>query len=218
MKKIKKIDSMNFFYSIGAVIILLGVIAKFLEWKSQDALLLAGLSVEALVFTFSSIQKKSTTVVYKWENIFPELVSDTNANLLTDTQERYNFLMNKYIYFLENSISSFEKVNKNTIDYNEKLVLVVNESILQFQSNANLMHNMNLNLNKANENIIDFNQSETHIANLVINIQQINEKVNDTKIPLDELTNQVNQLQNTISVYNLLGKGILSQLHNIESK
>ena len=36
--KKRKFDVFNFFYSIGAVVILIGVIAKFLEWKLQDPL------------------------------------------------------------------------------------------------------------------------------------------------------------------------------------
>ena len=46
MKKKRQFDVFNFFYSIGAVVILIGVIAKFLEWKLQDPLLLTGLGAE----------------------------------------------------------------------------------------------------------------------------------------------------------------------------
>jgi hypothetical protein len=60
--KKRKFDVFNFFYSIGAVVILIGVIAKFLEWKLQDPLLLTGLGVEALVFTMSAIQYKDDKV------------------------------------------------------------------------------------------------------------------------------------------------------------
>jgi hypothetical protein len=39
MAKTKKLDVFNLFYSGAAVIILLGVIAKLLEWPMQDFLL-----------------------------------------------------------------------------------------------------------------------------------------------------------------------------------
>jgi hypothetical protein len=51
-----KFDYLNFLYSLGAVIILIGVIAKLLEWEVQDFLMTLGLSTEAVVFGISSIK------------------------------------------------------------------------------------------------------------------------------------------------------------------
>jgi len=55
MKK-KKLDIFNLFYSGAAVVILIGVIAKLLEWPAQDALITGGLAIEALVFGVSAIK------------------------------------------------------------------------------------------------------------------------------------------------------------------
>lgn len=52
----KKLDLFNFFYSLGAVIILLGVIAKLLEWEGQDVLMTIGLSMEICIFALSAIK------------------------------------------------------------------------------------------------------------------------------------------------------------------
>ena len=52
----KKLDVFNFFFSSAAVVILIGVIAKILEWPSQDLLITVGLSIEAVVFGLSSIR------------------------------------------------------------------------------------------------------------------------------------------------------------------
>jgi hypothetical protein len=51
-----KFDYLNFLYSIGAVIILIGVIAKLLEWEVQDFFMTLGLSTEAVVFAISSVK------------------------------------------------------------------------------------------------------------------------------------------------------------------
>lgn len=51
-----KFDYLNFLYSIGAVIILIGVIAKLLEWEVQDFFMTLGLSTEAVVFGISSVK------------------------------------------------------------------------------------------------------------------------------------------------------------------
>ncbi len=55
MKK-KKLDIFNLFYSGAAVVILIGVIAKLLEWPAQDLLITLGLSIEAVVFGVSAIK------------------------------------------------------------------------------------------------------------------------------------------------------------------
>jgi hypothetical protein len=66
MAKTKKLDVFNLFYSGAAVIILLGVIAKLLEWPMQDFLITFGLAIEAVVFGVTAIKfvevKKDTEV------------------------------------------------------------------------------------------------------------------------------------------------------------
>lgn len=214
----KKLDLMNFFYSIGAVIILVGVIAKFLEWKSQDALLLAGLSVEALVFTFSSIQQKTSTVVYKWENIFPELISDENVNTIISTQDRYNFLMNKYVEFLENSIQSFEKLNKDTLVNNEKFQKVIASSIYEFEENVKSMTILNQSVSNASHYINGFGDIEREVKSLVVHFNALNEKSEDSLLPLEDFKIQVTDLSESLSDFNHLGKGILGQFRAIDKK
>ena len=66
MPKTKKLDIFNLFYSGAAVVILIGVIAKLLEWPLQDLLITGGLAIEAVVFGVSAIKfvevKKDTEV------------------------------------------------------------------------------------------------------------------------------------------------------------
>ena len=56
MAKTKKLDIFNLFYSGAAVVILIGVIAKLLEWPAQDILITSGLAIEAVVFGVSAIR------------------------------------------------------------------------------------------------------------------------------------------------------------------
>lgn len=56
MSKTKKLDIFNLFYSGAAVVILIGVIAKLLEWPAQDILITGGLAIEAVVFGVSAIK------------------------------------------------------------------------------------------------------------------------------------------------------------------
>ena len=52
----KKLDIFNLFYSGAAVVILIGVIAKLLEWPAQDLLITLGLTIEAIVFGVSAVK------------------------------------------------------------------------------------------------------------------------------------------------------------------
>ena len=56
MIKKKKLDIFNLFYSGAAVVILIGVIAKLLEWPMQDLLITGGLAIEAVVFGVSAFK------------------------------------------------------------------------------------------------------------------------------------------------------------------
>jgi len=56
MSKTRKLDIFNLFYSSAAVVILIGVIAKLLEWPAQDILITVGLGIEAIVFAVSAIR------------------------------------------------------------------------------------------------------------------------------------------------------------------
>ncbi len=86
-----KFDYLNFLYSIGAVIILIGVIAKLLEWEVQDFFMTLGLSTEAVVFGISSVkfikkQKLVKTPLENTEVIEMPIIdkSDFEANPQTD--------------------------------------------------------------------------------------------------------------------------------------
>ena len=72
MSKTKKLDIFNLFYSGAAVVILIGVIAKLLEWPLQDLLITGGLAIEALVFAVSAI---------KFVDVKQELEGATEATL-----------------------------------------------------------------------------------------------------------------------------------------
>ena len=125
--KNQKFDVFNFFYSIGAVIILIGVIAKFLEWKLQDPLLLTGLGVEALVFTMSSIQYKTKAAQeYKWERLFPELVDTAEVtSSLSGIQKKIEDLSNRYFDGMNEYVERFDSLNstivKGSFHYQESL-------------------------------------------------------------------------------------------------
>ena len=127
----KNLDVFNFFYSFAAVIILIGVIAKLLEWPSQDILITLGLGFEAVVFGVSSIKfidKKEPEVSKKPEPVTfldkSESVSsaalDINSNIFIpeDNADKDEYI-NSYGY-QENSIISHSEIEEmSQIEINE---------------------------------------------------------------------------------------------------
>lgn len=131
---LKKVDIFNLFYSLGAVVILTGVIAKFLEWQNDEELLITGLVVEILVFTLSSIQYKRKPFYYKWERIFPDLL-DTAAENPQDTiavHDRIEQVTTGYIGTLQTHIVRLDKLN---YDY-YKLSDMIRDSMNEIATNA----------------------------------------------------------------------------------
>jgi hypothetical protein len=70
------------FYSLGAVVVLLGALAKIEHWPHGGLFLTIGLGTECLVFLISAFDQPSKD--YRWEQVFPVL--DTN-----DADDRPSF-------------------------------------------------------------------------------------------------------------------------------
>jgi len=85
MSKTKKLDIFNLFYSGAAVVILIGVIAKLLEWPSQDLLITVGLAIEAVVFgvsafKFVEVNKESELATEATLSKVAEGIGDISSN------------------------------------------------------------------------------------------------------------------------------------------
>jgi hypothetical protein len=148
----KNLDVFNFFYSFAAVIILIGVIAKLLEWPSQDILITLGLGIEAVVFGVSSIKfidKKEPEVSKKPESVTfldksesaSSAASDTNPNNVTPD---YNFYKDEHTKKLiyDQDIIALDSVSEeiSTIEINDShptpdMILEVSQEFSNFISN-----------------------------------------------------------------------------------
>ena len=78
-----KENIINFFYSIGAAIVILGAFCKMTHYNfggavNPNTVLGAGLIMEVIIFTFSAFVPPASEEKYAWENVYPELL-DKNA-------------------------------------------------------------------------------------------------------------------------------------------
>src|SRR5690606_22321064 len=75
----KKDVRLNFFYSIGAAIVILGALCKINHYSlgpvDGSTILLIGMGMEVIVFTVFALDKPKGE--YEWEKAYPELASGT---------------------------------------------------------------------------------------------------------------------------------------------
>jgi gliding motility-associated protein GldL len=214
--KTKKLDIFNFFYSIGAVIILIGVIAKFLEWKAQDVLLLTGLSVEALVFTMSSIQFKTQTKEYHWERLFPELVDKENApSSLSGVQARVEEISKRYHDGLVEYVTHFEMLNngilKGTNTYQESL----EKMSTHLTNSAEAFADFKGSIAKVTDSFLELHAISTDIKQLQDNLQSMTAVSIISGDKLNIFQEQLQSLNDSIFRFNMLSSGIISQFKQI---
>lgn len=73
---------LNFVYSIGAAVVILGALVKITHISipgiSGNVILGLGLAVEALIFVLFAFNPPVEETKYAWENVYPELL-DVNA-------------------------------------------------------------------------------------------------------------------------------------------
>lgn len=63
---------MGMLYGLGAAVVIIGALFKLMHWPGASAMLIIGLSTEALIFGLSAFEPVG--VKYHWENVYPELV------------------------------------------------------------------------------------------------------------------------------------------------
>lgn len=68
----------NFAYSIGAAIVILGAMFKLLHFPFGNELLFIGMITEVIVFTLSAFDTPIRD--YKWDRVFPSLAPETPEN------------------------------------------------------------------------------------------------------------------------------------------
>ena len=61
----------NYFYSLGAAVVLVGALFKLLKWPYADPMLIIGMGTEALIFFLSAFDNPARD--YKWERVFSSL-------------------------------------------------------------------------------------------------------------------------------------------------
>ncbi len=150
----KKDVRLNFFYSIGAAIVILGALCKINHYSlgplDGSTILLIGMGMEVIVFTIFAFDKPKGE--YEWEQVYPELANGApvakkaqkiveegdNVSLSQKLDKMLNeakldvSLMEKLRSGIENFGSAVNEINKTTSaaaatqQYGDQLALAAN--------------------------------------------------------------------------------------------
>ena len=68
---------LNYAYSFGAAVVILGALFKIMHWPGANYMLMAGMGMEVVIFLISMFEPQfEHHDEYKWERVYPELADD----------------------------------------------------------------------------------------------------------------------------------------------
>lgn len=213
---------MNFFYSIGAAIVILGAWLKITHISfgpiNGNIALTVGLVSEAIIFVIFAFDPPKSEQNYAWENVYPELLDkDAKPNPLHSVMggnaqteqlaELENSLSTKLDKMLEEAkldVQLFERL-KTGIDKFSHSVEQINQTVDVSAST----HKYNEQLNKASQHMDSLNQLYAlQLANGQKQAEYSNKYVQDLEKSVaqsqkfnDELQGLTSNLNNLNRVY-----------------
>jgi gliding motility-associated protein GldL len=162
MSSNKKFNFLNFFYGLGATVILVAAMFKFLGWRHANTIFIVGILVEASVFFISAFDWGEDTKGYQWERVFPQLDNEDNSSntssiaLAEGTQQQQIQKIMGTVITLNSSVTELnnatEKLTKS-VTMMEKNYGIVTESTHKYQVEIDNLRNK---ISRANDRLKDF--------------------------------------------------------------
>jgi gliding motility-associated protein GldL len=141
MAQEKQFNYLNLAYGIGAAIILIAAMFKFLGLKYANTIFVAGIFIEAIIFLISafdwSVEKKD----YEWEKVFPQLDEDGNPNvpmssgMIEGTQQQQIEQIMNTIISLNHSVNELNSATRkltHTVENMDKNYETISQSTQRY--------------------------------------------------------------------------------------
>lgn len=115
MAEKKPLDLFRVAYGIGAAILLIGTMFKFLGLEGANTLFIVGILTEAIIFAISAFQKDPPEKEYNWENVFPQLAEGDGAKLdVAKSFEAYHKSTETIVKSVETLNTTLDQLNSIT--------------------------------------------------------------------------------------------------------
>lgn len=146
------LDPITFIYGVGAAIVLVGAMFKFLGWQFANELFIIGLTVEAIVFLISAFERKVDDKEYNWENVFPQLEKEEKSAQIDgggykDAMQQFSSTLQALNGQLSEMGSSVAQI-KSEMEANAQNSTAMNKQMQEFNS---LMASYNENMRAINK-------------------------------------------------------------------
>ncbi len=204
-------------YGMGAAVVIVGALFKIMHWPGAGPMLVVGLSVEALIFFFSSFEPLHEEI--DWTLAYPELaglndeipletkkdkpqaISNTTSNTVTNTASSSGEALSKFDKMLENAGDSgvFDKLGEGLNNLNQRVgelanisdaALATNEYTDNVKAAAQSVSNLSNAYKESTENV------KESVGSLSESYKQSAETV---KFSAENLTNAVKESTDNLS-------------------
>lgn len=188
-KKGKKI--MGLLYGMGAAVVIVGALFKIEHWPGASAMLILGLSVEALIFAVSAFEPPHTEV--DWTLAYPELagLEDDQLTEATKNRDGRDGIAHEMDKMLEEAkigpdlIESLGTGFRNLSEHASKLnnisdaSVATNEYVVNVKQAASKMNNLSDSYEKASETLAGITISPEDSGNYSENLKSVSSKLSE---------------------------------------
>mgnify|MGYP001590511747 CR=1 FL=1 len=160
----KQFNYLNFFYGLGATIILIAAVYKFLGLRYSNYVFVVGIIIEAMVFLVSAFDWSGKDKSYQWQKVFPQLdennMSEFSINqvIAEGTQQQQVQKIMETVVTPNSSVSQLnaatQKLTKS-VEMMEKNYEIVSESTQKYQTEIDSLRNK---ISAANSQLKDFDK------------------------------------------------------------
>jgi gliding motility-associated protein GldL len=222
-------------YGIGAAIVIVGAMFKIQHWPGAGAMLVGGLSIEAIIFFFSAFEPLHADP--KWELVYPELAeheeehedheademlavaSDSSeVSELPITEQLDNLLEEakigpELIESLGNGLRSLSD-NANKMSNISDASVATNEYVTSVRSAASNVNELSQNYSKASESLASISLSGEDGSNYARELKAVSSKLTELNSVYDmQLQGSKEQLESTKQFYS----GISELMSNLQA-
>jgi hypothetical protein len=153
VKRKARLDWLNMAYGVGASIVIIGAMFKFLDLEHANEMLMFGLITEAIVFFISAFEMKKEDISYRWDRLFPQLTKEGESKIekVEEMLERSN--LDPMV--IERLVKSIEQLEQNVGKMNAiSDVGSLNDHILRMKQTS---ENFEREVTKLNTSIAEMN-------------------------------------------------------------
>lgn len=161
----KQFNFLNFFYGLGATVILIAAMFKFLGWPYANYIFIGGIAVEAIVFLTSAFDWSTNKKDYNWEKVFPQLDEEgretynvASTAIAEGTQQQQVKQIMETIVTLNSSVTELNKATQKltkSVEMMEDNYESVTNSTKKYQEEID---NLRTKISSANEQLKGFDQ------------------------------------------------------------